>query len=81
VAQGDLPGLAGACRAAVADAAAVGRQADDVLARMRAVLARMMELESFNEVIERLRSVIRAQEEIRAETLRRQKERAREALE
>jgi hypothetical protein len=48
---------------------------------MRAVLARMMELESFNEVIERLRSVIRAQEEIRAETLRRQKERAREALE
>jgi hypothetical protein len=48
---------------------------------MRAVLARMMELESFNEVIERLRTVIRTQEEIRAETLRRQKERAREALE
>jgi hypothetical protein len=81
VAEGDLPGLAAACRAAAADAAAVGRQADDVLARMRAVLARMMELESFNEVIERLRSVIRTQEEIRAETLRRQKERAREALE
>jgi hypothetical protein len=47
---------------------------------MRAVLARMLELESFNEVIERLRNVIRTQEEIRAETLRRQKQRAREAL-
>jgi hypothetical protein len=48
---------------------------------MRAVLARMMELESFNELIERLRGVIRTQEEIRTETLRRQKQRAREALE
>jgi hypothetical protein len=81
LANGDLPGLAAACRAATADGGTVGRRADEVLARMRAVLARMMELESFNEVIERLRNVIRTQEEIRAETLRRQKERAREALE
>lgn len=81
VATGDLPGLAAACRTAAADGGAVGRRADDVLARMRAVLARMMELESFNEVVERLRNVIRTQEEIRAETLRRQKARAREALE
>jgi hypothetical protein len=78
----EMPGLAAACRTArAADAAALGRRADETLARMRAVLARMLELESFNEVIERLRGVIRAQEEIRAETLRRQKERAREVLE
>ena len=81
LATSDLPGLAAACRAGPADAGPVGRRADGVLERMRAVLARMMELESFNEVIERLRTVIRTQEEIRAETLRRQKERAREALE
>jgi hypothetical protein len=38
-------------------------------------------LESYNEVLELLRGVIRTQEEIRAETLERQKRRAREALE
>lgn len=80
-ARGELPGLAAACRDAEAEAGAVGRRADEVLARLRAVLARMMELESFNELVERLRGVIRVQEEIRAETLRRQRERAREALE
>ena len=82
IATADLPGLAVACRATPAAAVEpLGRRADEVLARMRAVLARMMELESFNEVIERLRGVIRTQEEIRTETLRRQKQRAREALE
>ena len=54
---------------------------DDVLARMRTVLDKMMELESFNEVVEILRGVIRTQEGIRSDTLRRQKQRAREALE
>lgn len=82
IAARDLPGLASACRSAPADdAVALGRRADEVLARMRDVLARMLELESVNEVIERLRGVIRTQEEIRVETLRRQKQRAREALE
>jgi len=56
------------------------RQADDVLVRLRAVLDRMMELESFNEVIERLRGVIRLQEEIRDQTLDEHKKRVREAL-
>jgi hypothetical protein len=82
----DLPGLSQACRAAAtrpdpARGAALVRSADEVLARMRAVLDKMMELESFNEVIERLRGVIRTQEEIRSETLERQKKRARAALE
>ncbi len=78
IATADLPGLAAACRSVAVEP--LGRRADEVLARMRAVLARMMELESFNELIERLRGVIRTQEEIRTETLRRQKQRAREAL-
>ena len=82
IATGDLPGLAAACRSAPATPIEpLGRRADEALARMRAVLARMMELESFNELIERLRGVIRTQEEIRTETLRRQKQLAREALE
>jgi hypothetical protein len=63
------------------DRETLARSADDVLARMRAILERMMELESFNEVLDRLRSVIRLQEEIRAETLQEHKKRARAALE
>ena len=76
----DLPGLAAACRGTSGRAELV-RRADDVLARMRAVLDKMMELESFNEVLELLRGMIRTQEQIRAETLEQQKRRAREALE
>jgi hypothetical protein len=41
----------------------------------------MLELESFNEVVERLRGVIEAQERIRRDTLERQRQRARELLE
>ena len=78
----DLPGLAAASRGgATTDPADLVRHADDVLARMRSVLDKMMELESFNEVVEILRGVIRTQEGIRSDTLRRQKQRAREALE
>lgn len=77
----DLPRLETASRAAATVDAAVARRADELLGRMRAILAKMMELESFNEVVERLRGVIRTQEEIRAETIERQKRRAREALE
>ncbi len=80
IAATDLPGVIAACRRGVAREEAQ-RLADDVLARMRAVLDRMMELESFNEVVDLLRGLIRTQEEIRAETLKRQKQRAREALE
>jgi hypothetical protein len=41
----------------------------------------MLELESFTEVVERLRGVIETQERIRRDTLERQRERARELLE
>jgi hypothetical protein len=85
IAGRDLPALTAACRQAAATSrdgvAALVRQADDVLTRMRNVLDMMMELESFNEVVERLRGVIRTQEEIRTETIEQQKKRAREALE
>ena len=82
IAADDLPGLATAVRSAAAtDRAAIIARADVVLARMRTVLDKMMELESYNEVIELLRGVIRTQEEIRSETLRRQRQRAKEALE
>jgi hypothetical protein len=80
IAKQDLPALATACRAGTGRQDLV-RRADEVLARMRAVLDKMMELESFNEVVELLRGMIRTQEQIRAETLEQQKRRAREALE
>jgi hypothetical protein len=54
---------------------------DAAVAKLRAVLDRMLELESINEVIERLRGVIRVQEQIRDDTLERQRRRGREALE
>jgi hypothetical protein len=60
---------------------ALAARADEALAALRAVLARMLELESFNEVVERLRGVIEAQEKIRRDTLERQRQRARELLE
>jgi len=82
VATSDLPALTAAARASVAaDRDALLGRVDAVLAKMRAVLDKMMELESFNEVIEILRDVIRSQEEIRSETLRRQRQRAKEVLE
>jgi len=86
----DLPAIAArsleleagtdAAEGAAGGAARLVRRADDVLGRLRAVLDRMMELESFNEVIERLRGVIRLQEEIRDQTLDEHKKRVREAL-
>ena len=78
----ELAAVAAACRRGRgADRVALVRLADEALARMRAVLARMLELESVNEVIERLRGVIRVQEQIRSDTLQRQRKRGREALE
>ena len=56
-------------------------QTDLVLTKLRAVLDRMMELETFNEVVDLLRSAISAQEEIRQETRDTEKERARALLE
>lgn len=80
VAAGELDRAARACRGG-GRGADVLRPVDAAIARLRAVLERMLELESVNEVVERLRGVIRAQEEIRRETLESQRKRGREALE
>lgn len=74
----DLPALDRACRTVPVSEA--GARADVVLARLRAVLARMIELESYNQLVERLRDVIRLQEQIRTDTLEEQKRRGRAAL-
>lgn len=86
LAADDLPELVAAARTPLAANDLAGRQqlvanADAVLRQMRAVLDRMMELETFNEVVDLLRSTISAQEEIRQETRDIQKERARALLE
>ena len=79
-----LPELQAQCRRTdeqVVNRDRILRKVDDVLMQMRALLAMMMELESFNEVIDKLRGVIRSQEEIRVDTIEQQKKQAREALE
>lgn len=83
IATVDLAQLAGACRTAAAggERQRLAAEVDAVLVRMREVLGRMLELESLNEVVERLRGLIRTQEQIRADTLERQRKRGREALE
>ncbi|MGD0896671.1 MAG: hypothetical protein ABR915_02470 [Thermoguttaceae bacterium] len=53
---------------------AARQQADDILLAMRKVLARMVELEDFNEVVERLRTIIQKHEEIIKRTKERQKQ-------
>jgi hypothetical protein len=78
VASRDLPDLERACRDATPSA--VVQRADAALERLRAILARMIELESYHQLVERLRDVIRLQEQIRAETLEEQKRRGRALL-
>jgi hypothetical protein len=90
---GPLQQLAAACRAAAAadsgagsgdaatPAADLAQRADAAVAALRAILARMLELESFNEVVDKLRGVIDAQERLRRDTLEQQRKRARELLE
>ncbi|MFM8413224.1 MAG: hypothetical protein ACKOCX_00705 [Planctomycetota bacterium] len=83
-ATGPLASLAAACRVAAADTATAGDlppRADAALAALRAVLARMLELESFNDVVDKLRGVLDAQERLRRDTLERQRKQARELLE
>ena len=86
LAADDLPALVAQTRTPLAADDLAGRRqlvarADAVLRQMRSVLDRMMELETFNEVVDLLRSTISAQEEIRQETRDIQKERARALLE
>jgi hypothetical protein len=84
LAQNGLSGLAPACRAATAgelEKSALVAKADAAINALKAILARLLELESFNEVVEKLRAIIRTQEQIRTDTLEQQRKRARKALE
>ncbi len=62
------------------DAKQLIRMADTCLEQMRAVLDKMIELETYNEVIDSLRNLIEQQQSIRGETSKQQKQRARDVL-
>jgi hypothetical protein len=49
-------------------------QSDAILVEMKSVLDKMLELETYNEVVETLRSIITEQDQLNQDTLRRQKE-------
>lgn len=53
-------------------------QADRILVEMKQVLDRMLELETFNEVLDMLRQIIGSQEKINAETKQKQKQKLRD---
>ncbi len=72
--------LADTQTAPAARAAAVG-QVDAILVEMKAVLDKMMELETFNEVLDMLRQIISAQEKVNAETKQKQKQKLRDLVE
>jgi hypothetical protein len=72
--------LAQAAQAGPHQAAAVA-QADAILVQMRAVLDKMLELETFNEVLDMLRQIIGDQEKINAQTKDQQKQKLRELVE
>lgn len=80
VAAGELAAAGRACREQ-AEPRAIVAAIDAALVRMRAILDRMLEQESVNDVIEKLRGVIDAQQRIREDTLEWKRKRGREALE
>jgi len=86
IVAGPVDRLAVACRSnpaagpALADTARLLALADECLSQMRTVLDKMIELETFNEVVDSLRRLIEQQESIRRETDRQRKQRARDAL-
>jgi hypothetical protein len=60
--------------------AASRQQVEGILLAMQHVLGRMLELESFNEAVELLRSIIEQQEKLNERTRERQKQRLRDLL-
>ena len=72
--------LADPAKATASQAAALA-QADAILVEMRQVLDKMLELETFNEVLDMLRQIIDAQDKINAETKDKQKRKLRDLVE
>lgn len=71
--------LADPAAAPAAKSAALA-QADAVLVELKAVLDKMLELETFNEAVELLRSILADQEEVNQRTKDKQKEKLKELL-
>ena len=61
--------------------AAALAQIDAILVEMKQVLDKMLELETFNEVLDMLRQIISAQEKVNAETKQKQKQKLRDLVE
>lgn len=80
VAAGELAAAGRACRDQ-SETRTIVAAIDAAVVRMRAILDRMLEQESVNDVIEKLRGVIDAQQRIRDDTLDWKRKRGREALE
>jgi hypothetical protein len=59
---------------------AATKQADAILKEMKLVLEKMLELETYNEVVDMLRDIIASQEKLNEETQRRQKDDLRNKL-
>jgi tetrahydromethanopterin S-methyltransferase subunit B len=66
--------------AVTAQAKAVAKT-DAILVEMQQVLDKMLELETFNEVLDMLRQIIDAQEKVNAETKQKQKQKLRDLIE
>jgi len=84
IVSGAIRQLTAACRSARTAAptppAELLTLTDTCLDQLRAVLDRMIELETFNEVVDSLRKLIEQQEAIQQETERQRKQRARDVL-
>jgi hypothetical protein len=60
---------------------AAREQADAILVQMNQILDKMLELETFNEVLDLLRGIIDSQDQISRETKQKQKDKLKELLE
>jgi hypothetical protein len=76
-----LVGRLGTPELAASEQAAAVAEMDRILVEMRAILDKMLELETFNEVVDMLRQIIDSQEKINAETKQKQKEKLRDLIE
>jgi hypothetical protein len=67
--------------AAVTAQAKAVAETDAILVEMQQVLDKMLELETFNEVLDMLRQIIEAQEKVNSETKQKQKQKLRDLIE
>ena len=67
-------------QAAAAARDAAREEADAILVQMNQILDKMLELETFNEVLDLLRGIIESQDQINRETKQKQKDKLKELL-